>query len=1251
MKKFFTIIAFAFFFTTIRAQDAGVTDITSPVSGCSLTSTETVTIRIFNYGSNITSPFDVSYQINGGAPVTESVFASAGSPILTNSTYTYSFTTPANLSTAGTYTINAYSSLTGDINPTNDAYSENVISTAPSVGGTITAPATVCETGNSGTLTLSGHTGAVQRWEYSTDLGATWVNISNTTTSQSYLNISDTTYYRVLVQNSPCPAVYSSVAIINIDLASVGGTLASNNSLCTGDPTVRTLTLTGKRGNVLYWQYSTNGGSTWTNIVNTTTTHTYSNLTTTTRYRVVVQNGTCAPANSNSVTITISPNSVGGTITPDSVTVCSGANSGTLTLSGHIGSVVRWQRSTDNGVTWTNIANTTTTQNYTNLTVSRWYRAQVRSGACAQVNSDTARIYVSPGSVGGTVNSSATVCSGNNSGTLTLTGETGSVVRWEFSTDGGSTWTDIANTTTTEAYLNITVNTMYRAFVQLGTCGGAYSSTATLTVNTPSVGGAVTGDATVCSGSNGGTLTLSGDTGAILNWISSTDGGATWTNIANTSASQTYTNLTATTIYAAVVQSGVCPADTSTPATITVDPITVGGSVSGAGTVCSGANSGAVTLMGSTGNVLQWEYSTDGGATWITIVNTTTSQSYNNITTATTYRALVQSGVCSQAYSSPATLAVDPQSVGGTVYGETTVCATSNSGTLTLIGYTGGIVGWESSVDAGVTWSPIANTSAFENYNNLAVTTHYRALVRSGVCFNDTSSVAIVYVDAASVGGAITMSDTVCAGANSDTLNLTGHTGSVMGWEISTDGGFTWYNISNTTTEQRYNNLMTTTMFRATVKNGVCPAANATEATLTVLPASVGGTLNGSTAVCDSSNSGNLNLTGYTGNITMWQYSTDYGTTWTDTIHTTANYTYTNLSDTTWFRAIVMNGFCANDTSTTALIETHPRPVVDFIPTVVCIGGPTTFTNQTTISSGFIQFYNWDFGNNQTSIGINPAHTYTSPGIYSASLVAISNFGCVDSIRKNVTVNGLPDATITPSSSLQFCVGDSVTLIAVADSNYAYLWNAGDSIQMIQPSITVDSSATYILTVTDTITGCVNSDSIVVIVNSTPIADAGMDSTISLGESIYLEGKGGLVYSWTPSTGLSNSNISNPLATPLIDTRYVLMVTDDKGCTDSDTVSIFVKPDYKFTVNNILTPNGDGFNDVWLIENIMNYPNNEVIIFNRNGQVVFQANDYKNDWEGTFNGSPLSDGTYYYVVKFTDSEIILKGSITVLTGK
>ncbi|HRE98760.1 MAG TPA: hypothetical protein PK637_18500, partial [Flavobacteriales bacterium] len=92
------------------------------------------------------------------------------------------------------------------------------------------------------------------------------------------------------------------------------------------------------------------------------------------------------------------------------------------------------------------------------------------------------------------------------------------------------------------------------------------------------------------------------------------------------------------------------------------------------------------------------------------------------------------------AISGFAVLTIDAQAVGGTLYGGATVCETANSGTLTLVGYNASIVEWQESIDGGVTFTPIANTSPFYNFSNLTTTTEYRVITASGVCPNDISS-------------------------------------------------------------------------------------------------------------------------------------------------------------------------------------------------------------------------------------------------------------------------------------------------------------------------------------------------------------------------------------------------------------------------------------------------------------------------------------------------------------------------------
>lgn len=223
MKKIILFLIVILFIAQARAQNdlslaAPFGTIQSPVSGCSLTSTENVTVRIFNFGNTLPAgtSFNVSYNVNAGLPVVEMVVL--GSTLLSNSAFTYTFVTQANLSIPGSYTLDATVSLAGDINPVNDAFTNYPVgNSAASVGGTISGSTTACASGNSGALTLSSQTGSVIRWEYSNDNGNTWYYISNTTTTQNYSNLKTTTQYRAVVKNGDCSIAFSSMATITIN--------------------------------------------------------------------------------------------------------------------------------------------------------------------------------------------------------------------------------------------------------------------------------------------------------------------------------------------------------------------------------------------------------------------------------------------------------------------------------------------------------------------------------------------------------------------------------------------------------------------------------------------------------------------------------------------------------------------------------------------------------------------------------------------------------------------------------------------------------------------------------------------------------------------------------------------------------------------------------------------------------------------------------------------------------------------------
>jgi len=84
---------------------------------------------------------------------------------------------------------------------------------------------------------------------------------------------------------------------------------------------------------------------------------------------------------------------------------------------------------------------------------------------------------------------------------------------------------------------------------------------------------------------------------------------------------------------------------------------------------------------------------------------------------------------------------------------------------------------------------------------------------------------------------------------------------------------------------------------------------------------------------------------------------------------------------------------------------------------------------------------------------------------------------------------------------------------------------------------------------------------------------------------------------------------------------------------------------------NLLTPNGDGRNDLWVVKNIDMYPDNEVMIFDRAGRIIYRQQHYANNWDGKLNGQPLAEGTYYYIVDLGENRPKFKGFITIILDK
>lgn len=222
-------------------------------------------------------------------------------------------------------------------------------------------------------------------------------------------------------------------------------------------------------------------------------------------------------------------------------------------------------------------------------------------------------------------------------GTITVSNRS-SVMRWEMVEPIGSSYAVIETysvTTPTFAY-----NTPYSRYYRAKLTATTYSDVLLINVYPTTVGGSVSGGGGTYLNSASGNVTLSGHTGTVIKWQKSNSTGAFWNDIAFTGTTYPY-NISTTTQFRAVLQSGSCPqAYSSASPLITVSS---SGTLTGPPTIADNCVA-KLSLQQSTGNVVRWEYSVDGGTTWNIAPGTFTgnSISYQYIITQTTkFRVLV----------------------------------------------------------------------------------------------------------------------------------------------------------------------------------------------------------------------------------------------------------------------------------------------------------------------------------------------------------------------------------------------------------------------------------------------------------------------------------------------------------------------------------------------------------------------------------------------------------------------------------
>ena len=547
-----------------------------------------------------------------------------------------------------------------------------VITVSPtSVGGSIAGSTTVCAGTNSMTLTLSGHTGDITKWQSSTvsDFSSDIIDIANTTTTLTVTNLTTTTYFRVVVTSGACSSITTSSVPITVSPQVIIKTITGASDVCYGTNT-RTLTLTAGTVGTIQWQSalinSLTNESYWTNVgppiaptsaVNAANTFTATDLTQNTWYRVKLTSGPCASANTFMVRVVVNPTSVAGTLSTSASEVCSGL-SATLTLSGSLG-IIKWYKSVNYGslgasATWTVASGTSGTLSTGALTATTWYKVDVTSGVCSVATSNIVVVTVSPKVVIKAITGASPVCYGANSKTLTLTAGSVGSIQWQSASTNSTNeldWSKVGDliepTTTinpinTCTVANLTQNTWYRVKLTSGSCASVNTLAVKVIVNPTSVGGTLSTSASeVCSGSIA-SLTLAGSVG-IIKWYKSVNYGslglsATWTAAAGILPTLSTGVLTATTWYKAEVTSGVCSVATSNIVVVNFRPKPVAKNFTANVTAPTGSLSAPLCTSLNVAKTFTLAAGSVGTIQWQTVASSTAPTAmtvWNNIVGAT----------------------------------------------------------------------------------------------------------------------------------------------------------------------------------------------------------------------------------------------------------------------------------------------------------------------------------------------------------------------------------------------------------------------------------------------------------------------------------------------------------------------------------------------------------------------------------------------------------------------------------------
>ncbi|MES2398178.1 MAG: PKD domain-containing protein, partial [Bacteroidota bacterium] len=622
---------------------------------------------------------------------------------------------------------------------------------------------------------------------------------------------------------------------------------------------------------------------------------------------------------------------------------------------------------------------------------------------------------------------------------------------------------------------------------------------------------------------------------------------------------------------------------------------------------------------------------------------------------------------CSQIETGTATVIINPSST-ATITGTTEVCEGGTPPVITFVGANGMAPYTFTYAINGVTLPPvtsIGNSAQVAVPTSVAGTFTY-ALVSmidasSSICSQVQTGSAIVTVNPLPTA-TITGDTGVCKNSVEPTITFTGTNG-ISPYTFT----YTVNNGANQTISTTNGNSITLSVPTGIVGTFTYDLISVMESGLTTCFQTQTGNavviINplpqadfGFTDVClNQILNFNESSTVSSGTTTVWLW--DFGDN--SPLGTTQNpgYLYANSGTYNVSLITTTNNGC-NDTIAKNIVV-HPLPDPMFYSASVCDGSSAYFNDQSTIpTTDTLQSWKWNFGDNSpVSTDQFASHLYAGPGSTLVQLVVVSNFGCVDSITKTAVVNPNPVVNFTANDTVGcelLCVYFMDASSVLTGENAGWTWNVGDGSQPGANSNyehcfandSVFAPATFDITLTVTSdSGCVStlSKNNYITVYPNPEANfSAMPDTVAIIDPIIsiLDASTGADF-WNWDFGdLETATLYNPSPHTYSNTGdYIitLVTSNQYGCVDTTSRTIYVEPDFVFYIPNAFTPNGDEINDTFFGKGI-GIIEFEMMIFDRWGNLIFFSDDINKPWDGKANnGTELAQmDVYVYSIRLLD---------------